>query len=81
MALGFLVSSALNLQEGHTVVMHLVPRETLPESNLSGQSISVLCRPAVQLEFFLKEISTEQVFERREFKKCFFRAFSSYDQI
>ncbi|XP_063722871.1 uncharacterized protein LOC134850965 [Symsagittifera roscoffensis] len=26
---------ALNLQEGHTVVMHLVPRETLPESNLS----------------------------------------------
>ncbi|XP_075244299.1 uncharacterized protein LOC142338425 isoform X2 [Convolutriloba macropyga] len=26
---------ALNLQEGHTVVMHLVPRESLPESNLN----------------------------------------------
>lgn len=28
---------ALNLQEGHTVVMHLIPRETLPESNANEE--------------------------------------------
>lgn len=37
------VLSALQLPLGKTTVMHLVPRENLPEPNPQGKKIPVIC--------------------------------------